>query len=234
MPIIELRELKKVYHPKKENEVIALNGLSLSVEKGEFLVIRGVSGSGKSTLLHMIGLVDTPTSGEVLLEGNETKHLTDRERARVRNEKIGFVLQDFALIEYRSVFENCCVPLYFSTKKMEGDRKRVISVLKSVGIEKLHNRPVNKLSGGQKQRVAIARALINDPQIILADEPTGQLDSTTKMHICDLFKSIHANGKTVIVVTHDPDFESIASRVIYLNDGSIKKEYIRHETIEAT
>lgn len=221
MSIAELQNVSKIYHPKQESEVRALDDVSLHIDEGEFVVIRGVSGSGKSTLLHMLGLLDTPTSGRVILDGTEVGKLREGKIAAMRNEKIGFVLQDFGLISYRSVWDNCMVPYYFSAKKIPNIRERIYNMLERVGMEKQGKRKISKLSGGQKQRVAIARALINEPQLLLADEPTGQLDSKTKAEIFALFDELHKNGMTIVVVTHDEELEKLATRVLHIKDGKI-------------
>ena len=227
MSILELKKVSKIYHPKEEGEIRALDEFDLSLDEGEFLVVRGVSGSGKSTLLHILGLLDSPTSGSMLMDGAETTSWSDAKKARIRNEMIGIVLQDFGLIEYRSAYDNCMVPLYFSNKKFKSDKERIMEILETVGMKSQYKRTVSKLSGGQKQRVAIARALCNEPRIILADEPTGQLDSKNKEEICGLFHDIQTKGKTIVVVTHDEEFEKYATRVIHISDGRITEEY-RH------
>ena len=201
---IELKSVTKVYRSKGVEDVVALDDLTLEVRKGEFVAVCGVSGSGKSTLLHIIGCLDQPTSGTVLISGTDVSGLSDSALAKIRNDKIGIVLQDFALIPYRTAYDNVMVPLYFSKNKKNA-HKRIMESLEKTGVAALAKREIRKMSGGQKQRVAIARALVNNPDIILADEPTGQLDSKTKKEIADLFKTINSEGRTIVVVTHDDE-----------------------------
>ena len=194
--------------------------MTLEVRKGEFIAVCGVSGSGKSTLLHIIGCLDQPTSGTVLISGTDVSGLSDSALAKIRNDKIGIVLQDFALIPYRTAYDNVMVPLYFSKNKKNA-HKRIMESLEKTGVAALAKREIRKMSGGQKQRVAIARALVNNPDIILADEPTGQLDSKTKKEIADLFKTINSEGRTIVVVTHDDELAKTADRVVRIMDGKI-------------
>ena len=217
---IELKSVTKVYRAKGVEDVVALDDLTLEVRKGEFIAVCGVSGSGKSTLLHIIGCLDQPTSGTVLISGTDVSGLSDSALAKIRNDKIGIVLQDFALIPYRTAYDNVMVPLYFSKNKKNA-HKRIMESLEKTGVAALAKREIRKMSGGQKQRVAIARALVNNPDIILADEPTGQLDSKTKKEIADLFKTINAEGRTIVVVTHDDELAKTADRVVRIVDGRI-------------
>ena len=217
---IELKSVTKVYRAKGVEDVVALDDLTLEVRKGEFVAVCGVSGSGKSTLLHIIGCLDQPTSGTVLISGTDVSGLSDSALAKIRNDKIGIVLQDFALIPYRTAYDNVMVPLYFSKNKKNA-HKRIMESLEKTGVAALAKREIRKMSGGQKQRVAIARALVNNPDIILADEPTGQLDSKTKKEIADLFKTINAEGRTIVVVTHDDELAKTADRVVRIVDGRI-------------
>ena len=218
--VIELRSVSKVYKSKGVDDVVALDNMTLEVGRGEFIAICGVSGSGKSTLLHIIGCLDQPTSGTVLVSGTDVSNLSDTKLARIRNEKIGIVLQDFALIPYRTAYDNVMVPLYFSKNKKNAN-ERIMESLEKTGVVDLARREIRKMSGGQKQRVAIARALVNDPDIILADEPTGQLDSKTKKEIAGLFKAINSEGRTIVVVTHDDELAKTADRVIRISDGKL-------------
>ena len=217
---IELKSVTKVYRSKGVEDVVALDDLTLEVRKGEFIAVCGVSGSGKSTLLHIIGCLDQPTSGTVLISGTDVSGLSDSALAKIRNDKIGIVLQDFALIPYRTAYDNVMVPLYFSKNKKNA-HKRIMESLEKTGVAALAKREIRKMSGGQKQRVAIARALVNNPDIILADEPTGQLDSKTKKEIADLFKTINSEGHTIVVVTHDDELAKTADRVVRIVDGKI-------------
>ena len=217
---IELKSVTKVYRSKGVEDVVALDDLTLEVRKGEFIAVCGVSGSGKSTLLHIIGCLDQPTSGTVLISGTDVSGLSDSALAKIRNDKIGIVLQDFALIPYRTAYDNVMVPLYFSKNKKNA-HKRIMESLEKTGVAALAKREIRKMSGGQKQRVAIARALVNNPDIILADEPTGQLDSKTKKEIADLFKTINSEGRTIVVVTHDDELARTADRVVRIMDGRI-------------
>ena len=217
---IELKSVTKVYRSKGVEDVVALDDLTLEVRKGEFIAVCGVSGSGKSTLLHIIGCLDQPTSGTVLISGTDVSGLSDSALAKIRNDKIGIVLQDFALIPYRTAYDNVMVPLYFSKNKKNA-HKRIMESLEKTGVAALAKREIRKMSGGQKQRVAIARALVNNPDIILADEPTGQLDSKTKKEIAQLFKTINSEGRTIVVVTHDDELAKTADRVVRITDGRI-------------
>jgi putative ABC transport system ATP-binding protein len=217
---IELKSVSKVYKTKGADDVVALDELTLEVRRGEFVAVCGVSGSGKSTLLHIIGCLDKPTSGTVIVSGTDVSGLNDVELAKIRSERIGIVLQDFALIPYRTAYDNVMVPLYFS-KNRKNAKKRIMESLEKTGVADLAKREIKKMSGGQKQRVAIARALVNYPDIILADEPTGQLDSKTKKEIAELFKAINSEGVTIVVVTHDDELAKTADRIVRISDGRI-------------
>lgn len=199
----------------------ALKGISIDIQKGEFVAIVGKSGSGKSTLMHIMGLLDTPTSGEVILNGINTKGMNQKALAKTRNSEIGFVFQSFNLLQRTSVLENVMLPLKYSTVPSSEWRGKVMEMIKLVGLEDRINNKSNELSGGQKQRVAIARALVNDPAIILADEPTGNLDSKTGEEIEKKFIDLNNEGKTIILVTHDDDLAKIAKRQIILRDGYV-------------
>ena len=217
---IELKSVSKVYKTKGADDVVALDELTLEVRRGEFVAVCGVSGSGKSTLLHIIGCLDKPTSGIVIVSGTDVSGLNDVELAKIRSERIGIVLQDFALIPYRTAYDNVMVPLYFS-KNRKNAKKRIMESLEKTGVADLAKREIKKMSGGQKQRVAIARALVNYPDIILADEPTGQLDSKTKKEIAELFKTINSEGVTIVVVTHDDELAKAADRIVRISDGRL-------------
>jgi len=218
---IEIKGVKKNYRLSKEVSVPALSGIDLTIDKGEYVAICGVSGSGKSTLLHIIGCLDKATEGEVIINGEDVSTLNNRKLSKIRCREIGFVLQDFGLIPYRTVYENVEVPLLFAGVKRSKRKEMILAALKEVGIEDLVNRKVIKMSGGQKQRAAIARAIVNNASIILADEPTGQLDSETKNEMNELFRRLKGSGKTVVVVTHDKELAQSADRVLFITDGKI-------------
>lgn len=218
--MITLQNISKIYKTGKE-DFYALRDVSLTVEKGDFLAIRGASGSGKTTLLNMIGCMDRCSEGLYLLEGKSVKLLSDEELSRIRNEKIGFVLQDFGLINQQTVLYNVMLPALFSKLSLGDARKKAIDALKQVGLSDQLKKRVNQLSGGQRQRVAIARAIIMNPSILLADEPTGQLDSETGKQIMDLLSALNEQGITIILVTHDAAVASYAKRVVTVADGKL-------------
>jgi putative ABC transport system ATP-binding protein len=220
MALIKVVDLSKTY----ENEGVktkALCGVSFNIEKGEFVSIMGPSGSGKSTLMHILGLLDRPTAGKYLLDGEDTSLLEDNALAGLRNKKIGFVFQAFNLLPRTTVFENVELPLIYDRKPNENNRLRVMNALRSVGIENRAEYFSNQLSGGEKQRVAIARALVNDPEVIFADEPTGNLDSKTGVQVMEIFEELNNHGHTVILVTHETITASYANRIIKILDGQI-------------
>ena len=219
--IIDCKDLTKTYRPPHQAPVEALRGITLQVEPGELIAITGVSGSGKSTLLHIVGLLDNQTTGDVTLGTTNPSKLSDSKRAKLRNKEIGFVLQDFALVPYWSAYRNIEVPLIFAGKKRLERQERIGKLLQEFGIPELAKRRVSQMSGGQRQRVAIARALANDPPLILADEPTGALDSKTKEEIMEIFRDLHGRGKTILIVTHDPQIAEMADRVLHIRDGVI-------------
>lgn len=218
---IEISGLHKKYGGRRDAGTNALNGVDIKIVKGDYVAVCGVSGTGKTTLLNLIAGLDVPTSGEIRVDGIDMNSLSEAGKARIRNEKIGFVMQDFGLIPYRTVYENIAVPLYFSRKKID-HKQSIKKVLDATGIRGLSSKKVCKLSGGEKQRVAIARALVNDPDIILADEPTGALDSATKQEIMELFGKINGSGKTIVVVTHDKELAGSAKRILTMRDGMLK------------
>lgn len=221
--IIELRNIGKRY--MMGSEIIdALKGINLKVNKNEYLALMGPSGSGKSTLMNLIGCLDSPTSGEYILHGVDVSKMTDGELAEVRNKEIGFVFQTFNLLPRMSALENVALPLIYAGLNKEDRQLRAKQVLEDVGlIDRMTHKP-NELSGGQRQRVAIARALINNPAIILADEPTGNLDSKTSLEIMNILEEIHMKGNTIILVTHEPDIAKFAKRVVRLKDGMIESD----------
>lgn len=219
--MIKLNNIVKIYNPKKANEFEALHGVSCEIADGEMIAIIGKSGAGKSTLLHILACIDNYQSGEYIIDDTLVKDLSERKYARIRNEKIGMVMQDFALVEDFTALENVLIPLNFSKKKVKGKKEKALAALKAVGMEEYAKKPCNKLSGGQKQRVAIARAIVNEPSMILADEPTGALDTKTSAEVMALFKSLNEQGRTVIIVTHDPKVAERCDRIIEISDGMI-------------
>jgi putative ABC transport system ATP-binding protein len=221
MSLCFMRDVTKAYRIGTE-DVAVLRGVDLDIEGGEFVAIMGTSGSGKTTLMNLIGCLDVPTSGRYVLADKEVSGLSDDELSEIRNEHIGFVFQSFYLLPYATVLENVLLPTLYKERSKDGDgRKRAVSLLRLVGLEDRARFRPNQLSGGQQQRVAIARALVNDPEILLADEPTGQLDSSTAREIMALLTDMNRRGKTVIVVTHDAEIAGYAKRVIQIRDGMI-------------
>jgi putative ABC transport system ATP-binding protein len=221
--VIQIRDLTRSYAMGAET-VHALRGVSLEIRRNEYVAIMGPSGSGKSTLMNLIGCLDTPTTGEYWLNGQEVSRMQDDALARVRNREIGFVFQTFNLLPRASALQNVELPLVYGGVGARERRRRAESALHRVGLgERMGHRP-NELSGGQRQRVAIARALVNEPAILLADEPTGNLDSTTSEEIMRVFESLHAQGQTVIMVTHEADIAAHAARVVVLRDGRVASD----------
>ena len=219
--MITIDNIVKIYNPKGSNEYEALHGVSCNIADGEMVAIIGKSGAGKSTLLHILACIDSYQSGEYTIDGTLVKNLSEGQYAQIRNEKIGIVMQDFALVEDFSALENVLIPLDFAKKKIKNKKEKALEALKAVGMGDLSKKPCNKLSGGQKQRVAIARAIVNEPAMILADEPTGALDTKTSAEIMELFKRLNKEGKTVVIVTHDPKVAEQCGRVIEVSDGKI-------------
>lgn len=222
--IIKIVDLSKTYK-LGEVEVHAIKSVNLSIDEGEFVAIMGASGSGKSTLMNIIGCLDTPTSGEYYLDGVNTRSLSKNDYAKIRNEKIGFVFQGFNLLPRTTALENVELPLmYDRSHRIKDPNKKAIEVLERVGLgQRIHHEPT-QLSGGQQQRVAIARALVNEPSLILADEPTGNLDSKMSVEIFSLFQKLNNEGITIVLVTHERDFAQFASRIIEIKDGVTVKD----------
>ncbi len=221
--LISMRQIWKSY-PMGDETVHALRGVSFEVARGEYLAIIGPSGSGKSTLMNLIGCLDSPSQGEYWINGSLVSAMADDDLARIRNKEIGFVFQTFNLLARASALHNVELPLIYAGMRAADRHARATKSLQSVELgDRTHHRP-NELSGGQRQRVAIARALVNDPSILLADEPTGALDTKTSYEIMNLFERLHADGNTIIVVTHEPDIAARAHRVITIRDGNIEKD----------
>ena len=223
MALIETRDLWKTYVMGTE-EIHALRGVSIEIERGEYVAIMGPSGSGKSTLMNLIGCLDTPTRGSYLLNGKQVSQMNDNELARIRNEEIGFVFQTFNLLPRASALHNVELPLVYAGVPSKERDVRAKAALDKVELSGRMTHKPNELSGGQRQRVAIARALVNNPSILLADEPTGNLDSKTGNEIMALFARLHTGGNTIILVTHEADIAAYAHRVIHLRDGQVEKD----------
>jgi len=230
--VISIKDMKKIYVMGVE-KVFALNGVSLDIQRNEYVALMGPSGSGKSTLMNLLGLLDTPTSGTYLFNDKLVSSMSDSSLATVRNKEIGFVFQTFNLLPRLSALENVALPLVYSGMSKRNRLEKAFTVLESVGLgDRVDHKP-NELSGGQRQRVAIARALVNDPSIILADEPTGNLDTKTSIEIMAIFEEIQAAGNTVILVTHEPDIADHAHRIIRLRDGLLESDIINDNIVKA-
>jgi putative ABC transport system ATP-binding protein len=223
MPLIETRDLWKTYVMGDE-EIHALRGVNITIERGEYVAIMGPSGSGKSTLMNLIGCLDTPSKGSYLLNDKEVAAMNDDELARIRNEEIGFVFQTFNLLPRATALHNVELPLVYAGVTAKARQERARGALEKVELTSRASHRPNELSGGQRQRVAIARALVNDPSILLADEPTGNLDSKTGNEIMGVFARLHETGNTIILVTHEADIAAYAHRVISIRDGQVEKD----------
>lgn len=231
--IIETHDISKVY--RMGTEIInALKSVSIKIHKGEYVAFMGPSGSGKSTLMNIIGCLDTPTGGQYILNGNDVSNMTDNQLAEVRNKEIGFVFQTFNLLPRQTSLENVALPLIYAGFNKSQREERAQQVLESVGLGTRGKHKPNELSGGQRQRVAIARALINNPSILLADEPTGNLDSKTSYEIMELFENLHSKGNTIIMVTHEEDIAKYAHRIVRLRDGLIESDIMNEDITTAS
>lgn len=233
-PIIELDNIRRDFVVGEE-VVHALRGVSFTINEGEFVTIMGTSGSGKSTLLNILGCLDTPTSGEYKLDGTPVRSMSKSQRAVLRNRKIGFVFQNYNLLAKTTAVENVELPLMYNASVSARERReRAITALQRVGLGDRLNHKSNQMSGGQMQRVAIARALVNDPAVILADEATGNLDTRTSFEILVLFQQLHAEGRTIIFVTHNPEIADYSTRTINLRDGKIREDVVNHNILDAS
>lgn len=219
--MIRLDHIQKIYNKGKSNAFQALTDITLTIEDGELAAIVGTSGAGKSTLLHILACIDSYEDGEYYIDEQLVKNCSEKQLAKIRNEKIGIVMQDFALVEEFSAIQNVILPLDFAKQKIHEKKKKALAALQAVGMEKFADHQASKLSGGQKQRVAIARAIVHCPGMILADEPTGALDSKTSREIMDLFHDLHRQGRTVIIVTHDMKIAEQCQRIVQIEDGRI-------------
>ncbi len=228
MALIETRDLWKTYVMGSE-EIHALQGVSILIERGEYVAIMGPSGSGKSTLMNLIGCLDTPSKGSYLLNGKEVASMNDDELARIRNEEIGFVFQTFNLLPRATALHNVELPLIYAGMPSKDRQDKAKAALEKVELMSRASHKPNELSGGQRQRVAIARALVNDPSILLADEPTGNLDSKTGNEIMGVFERLHAAGNTIVLVTHEADIAAYAHRVVSIRDGLVEKDVRRDD-----
>jgi len=228
--LIDIRNITKVYQMGQE-KVHALSGVTLGVERGEYVAIMGPSGSGKSTLMNLIGCLDTPTSGSYVLNGREVAQMSDDELAAIRNQEIGFVFQTFNLLPRTTAIHQVELPLVYSGLGRRDRRERAIKALEAVGLGDRMSHQPSEMSGGQRQRVAVARALINDPSILLADEPTGNLDSQTGNEIMGLFEELNRRGNTIVLVTHEEDIAAHARRIVRLRDGTIREDTVNGKPV---
>lgn len=231
MNIIETSHIQKRYVMGVE-VVEALKDVTISIRKGEYVAFMGPSGSGKSTLMNIVGCLDTPTSGSYILNGQDVSRMGENELAEIRNKEIGFVFQTFNLLPRQTALENVALPLIYAGYSRADRIEKAMGALRGVGLEnRAHHRP-NELSGGQRQRVAIARALVNDPSILLADEPTGNLDTRTSYEIMDLFDQLYSKGNTIVMVTHEEDIAKYSHRIIRLRDGVIESDLVNNDVIK--
>ncbi len=229
--MIELKNISKIYGKNGGQQVKALDNASLTINKGEFVAIIGASGSGKSTMMNILGMLDRPTSGEYYLENKEVNTLTDDDLAHIRNKKIGFVFQKFHLLPKTTAEENVELPLIYSDRK--NTRALALAALGKVGLSNRSKHHTNELSGGQQQRVAIARALVNEPEVILGDEPTGNLDSKSGLEVVGVFQELNRSGKTIILITHSSEVAEHANRIIHIHDGKITEDYKVEKPLDA-
>lgn len=233
MKIIETTDISKRY--VMGSEVIdALKSVTMSVNRGEYVAFMGPSGSGKSTLMNIIGCLDTPTNGRYVLNSKDVSDMTDNELAEIRNKEIGFVFQTFNLLPRMSSLENVALPLIYAGYNKADRTEKAMTALRNVGLENRAGHKPNELSGGQRQRVAVARALVNDPSILLADEPTGNLDTKTSYEIMDLFDQLHSRGNTIVMVTHEEDIAHYAHRIIRLRDGLVESDTVNPNPTKAS
>ena len=227
--LIEIKNIYKIYNEGKESEVRALDGVTLSIDRGEFVAIIGASGSGKSTLMNILGCLDVPTYGDYILNGTDVTSLSDKQLAHIRNKEIGFIFQGYNLIPALTAYENVELPLIYQGISVFQRKERVMAALERVGMaDRFGHRP-SEMSGGQQQRVAIARAIATHPPIIMADEPTGALDSKTGKHVLEILHSLHEGGSTIILITHDNGIAATAHRIVRISDGHIVADGTREE-----
>ncbi|TGE19240.1 ABC transporter ATP-binding protein [Hymenobacter elongatus] len=227
-PVIETHDIAKEYQMGTEL-IQALRSVTITIQRGEYVAFMGPSGSGKSTLMNIVGCLDTPTRGNYVLNGKDVSRMSDNQLAEVRNKEIGFVFQTFNLLPRASSLDNVALPLIYAGYSKSQREEKAMSVLRSVGLETRAKHKPNELSGGQRQRVAIARALVNDPSIILADEPTGNLDTKTSHEIMDLFEALYVKGNTIIMVTHEEDIARYAHRIVRLRDGIVESDNVNSD-----
>ncbi|PSR56128.1 macrolide ABC transporter ATP-binding protein [Adhaeribacter arboris] len=226
--VIETKDISRVYHMGSET-IHALKSVSININRGEYVAFMGPSGSGKSTLMNIVGCLDTPSGGQYILNGKDVSNMTDNELAEIRNKEIGFVFQTFNLLPRSTSLDNVVLPLIYAGYGKSVREEKAMQALESVGLGPRAKHKPNELSGGQRQRVAIARALVNNPSIMLADEPTGNLDSKTSYEIMELFENLHSKGNTIIMVTHEEDIAKYAHRIVRLRDGLIESDEINKE-----